>query len=359
MRHEMEAALTNLKNTHAAFLRSQQLFTSLTGTDDHIQPEIDRIVNKLVTEPSESLDLCTPRLQYWKLTELQYCFDLQYVASQKNKQESEKRAILSSALYYNRQNLDMMSQGKGKVLAEEEPVNYLSALENYLNKCLQIKNEEGIRVLESEFLKKYVQKEEIHQYRLICYFKLNYFMRFNQFKEACDYIEKENLEANLQSRQHLISDGRMSIIRNNCTLAYFLSENYEKAFQWAHIVLKNPRRHSNTVAYILCDMVYTICLLETNTFQDIYDHMNKLHKKYKRRFPENKFLHDLLTTIRYAAMPRHTQYLEVARENKNKLESAMLGSESLGVYAPMLAWVSMRISDQPTNLIQEALKYDI
>ena len=358
MKKEMDDTVANLKHTHETFLNAQQLYFSLTSTGDHIPPQTEQLMAKILTGPAENLDSFTPRLHYWKLIELQFCFDLRNVMNQKNKQESERKANLSSSLYYNRQNLDLMSMGKGKFMAEEEPVNYLSALENYLLKCIQIKNEEGIQVLDSEFLKKYTEKEDIYKYRLISFFKLSYYMRFNQFKEACDYIEEHDLETNLQSRQHLISYGRISMMRNNCTLAYFLCEHYEKALNWANTVLKTPKRIANSVVYILCDLVYTICLLETNRFSEIHTHLNKLHRKYKRRLPQNKFLHDLIVTIRYASMPLHAQFREITSQHKKYLEASMKDNDALGVYVPILAWISMRQSEEPTTLVKEIQRYD-
>jgi hypothetical protein len=242
----------------------------------------------------------------------------------------------------------------GRIMAEEEPVNYISALENYLNTCLEIKDKESISLLESDFVKNYVKKEDAYRYRIICYFKMLAFIRFNQFEEACRYIESENLEGNLKTRQHVISDYRMSIIRYCCIQAYFLSGKFEKALLWTELLIKNPRSQSNPLVFQISELLYPICLFETKQIGDIRMQFSNLIKKFRRREPENNFLQDLVLTLRLATKG---PYSNIIVQQHHKLHSYVEKNKLLSAYGPVLAWIDSKISNKP--LSEEIVQYNI
>lgn len=355
MQQEMEMALDRIRQTSTAFLQSQQLYVALKTTDGTVGPEIEKIMEHAVTGKQYLPEHTSPRLHYWRLVEIQYFHELQLVLHRKNARDTNERSERSDPLFYLKQNLDFMA-GKGKVIAEEEPINYFSALENYMSKSLELKDEDSIQLLESEFLKGYIKKEDILRYRIICYFKMLYFIRFNQFDQACQYVEDLNLEANLKSREHLISDFRMSVIRYCCVQAFFLNKKFEEAFKWTNYVIENPRSQSSPLVFLMCELIYPVCLLETQRLKSINSHLNNLLIKYKRRESGNNFLHELLMTMRYAALPKNIHYTKITEKRRQKLETYLSKNRELAIYGPVLAWIDSKISEKP--LSEEIRKYN-
>ncbi|MBL7783373.1 MAG: hypothetical protein JNM22_19230 [Saprospiraceae bacterium] len=354
MQAELDETLTNLKITYSTFLESQQLFIALRNAVDSIPKEAEILMEKTVALKDSLPEKVNPRLHYWKLVQLQYCSELVPFVKEKRSDKFN----LDDTLTYLKQNLEFLLHD-GKVIAEEEPVNYLSVLENYLTKCLEQKKEESIQILESEFVKKYIEKEEIHRYRTICYFRLLYFISFNQFKEACKYIRDENLEKNLKNRQHLITDTRMSVIRYSCMQAYYFTEEYDRALVWADLIIASPRSQSNPMVYLMCEISRVICLFETGRLPSIYSQVENLMKKYKRRQAKNTFLQNLLLNIRYASVQDNKLYQRKAQEQRAKLENHLQKNPRLKVYGPLLAWIDKRMSPTATSLAIEVAKFDL
>ncbi len=353
MQAELDETLSNLKATYSTFLESQQLFLALRNAVDSVSKEAEILMEKTISTKDTLTQKANPRLHYWKLVQLQYCSELVPFVKEKH----SNKFYLDDTLTYLKQNLEFLLHD-GKVIAEEEPVNYLSVLENYLTKCLEQKKEESIQILESEFVKKYIEKEEIHRYRTICYFRLLYFISFNQFKEACKYIRDENLEKNLKTRQHLITDTRMSVIRYSCMQAYYFTEDYERALVWADLIVASPRSQSNPMVYLMSEISRVICLLETGRLSSIYSLVENLIKKFKRRPTQSSFLPNLLLNIRYASVPDNKLYRRKAIEQRAKLENQLQKNPRLKVYGPLLAWIDKRMSPVETTLSIEVAKYD-
>ena len=353
MQQEMLKTLENIQSTHYTFLEAQQLFVALKKTEGSVSPVVAQLMKKVELQKEEPLDALQPRLHYWKLVRLQYYNELHLAMGRKNSESQLLQARLNDKLQYLKQNLDFMA-GEGKIMAEEEPVNYISALENYLNTCLEIRDKESVSLLESEFVKNYVKKEDAYRYRIICYYKMLAFLRFNQFDEACEYIESQNLEINLKNRQHVISDHRMSVIRYCCIQAYFLSGKFEKALIWTELLIENPRSQSNPLVFQISELLYPICLFETKRLGNIRMRFGNLIKKFKRREPENNFLQDLVLTLRMATKG---PYSSITGQQNQKLRVYLEKNKFLSAYGPVLAWIDSKLSGKP--LSEEIIKYNI
>ncbi len=357
MQEEQQQTLDIIEATYTTFLKAQRLLVAAKTNDTGVlSKEIMDIMDAVRNKQDDELEQISPRLHYWRLVEAQHCYELQSIVEQKNTQEEDSsQKNLSGALHQLKTNLNFMSD-KGKVIAEEEPVIYISTLENYLAHCLKLKDEEGIKKLESVFINNNDKKEEIHRYRSIIYYRMLNYIRFNRFKEACDYLEGQKLEENLQSRQHLISDNRMSAIRYCCVQAYFLNENYEMANNWANYIINNPRGQSLPLTFLLSELIEAICRLELKTLRSSSSYIEALIRKHKRREPNNKFLHDLLMAMKYAAMQPQSTVLKEIIKRRNKLETELNKNKALLIFGPVLAWLDSRISEK--TLAEEILKYN-
>lgn len=356
MQDELQKTLENISETYNTFLSSQKLFVAAKKTVSEAPPDIQHIMDAIRVKQNDDLDELSPRLQYWRRVEMQYYFELQSAIDRKSEQKDSVKANLSNALYYLKKNLAFISD-KGKILIEEEPVIYVSALENYLATCLQLKDEEGIKQLESSFVKDKNKKEDIHWYRSISFYRLVSFIRFNQFSEACTYIKNQKLRENLQKRQHLISDNRMSAIRYCCVQAYFLNANFEIAQEWIELILDKPSHQSLPITFQISEILYIICLIETNIKHNGVTLIENLIRTYRRNEPKNKFMHDLLMALRYAAMGQQESFLKATVKHRAKLESHLEKNKALYIYGPVLAWLDKRISGK--LLSEEIIKYNL
>ena len=356
MEDELQQTLRVVEATYTTFLNAQQmLIAAKTNDNGLLSKEINDIVENVQNRQEDDMEEISPRLHYWRLVELQHYYELQYIIDRKSAQVESSEKNLSGALNQLKANLDFMS-GKGKIIAEEEPVIYTSALENYLAKCLQLKDKAGIEKLESAFINNNDKKDEIHRYRSIVYYRMLSYIRFNQFSEACAYLEGQQLEENLHSRQHLISDNRMSAIRYACVQAYFLNENYEMASNWTNLIINNPRGQSLPITFLMSELIQSICRLEMKITRNSGSNLETLIRKYKRREPKNKFLHDLLLALKYAAMPPQSTLMKEIVKRRNKLEPELNKNTALLVFGPVLAWLDSRISGK--TLAEEILQYN-
>lgn len=355
MQKELEDGLENIRETYTTFLQSQRLLVEFKTTNGNISPEMSNLMNSIQLKKEDSLNDLSPRLHYWRLVEQQHYFELQSIIEKKSAQADPSKKNLSGAMDHLKKNLDFLSE-EGKIIAEEEPVIYFSTLENYLSKCLELKDTEGIQKLESVFTDIDDKKDEIHRFRSIVHYRILSFIRFNQFNDACLYIEALKLKANLQRLQHLISENRMSAIRYGCVLAYFLNENYNTSLEWINLILNNPRSQSLPIAFQMSELLQAICLIQIGPTRNSASLMEPLIRRYKRREPKNKFLHDLLMSLRYAAMQQQGAVVKATVKHRNKLDSHLEKNKSLFVYGPVLAWIDTRISGD--ILGNEILKYN-
>ncbi|MCC6281660.1 MAG: hypothetical protein IT262_13725 [Saprospiraceae bacterium] len=355
MQKELYDALQNIQETYTTFLQAQQLLVAFKTPDGNVSPEIRNLMNAIKDKKEDDLKGLSPRLHYWRLVEVQHYFELQYIIERKSLQADPSQKNLSDGLHQLKENLDFLSEN-GKIIAEEEPVIYYSTLENYLSKCLELKDTEGIKKLESAFIDNNDKKNEIHLYRSISHYRLLSYIRFNQFNEACLYIENQDLENNLQTRQHLISDNRMSIIRYGCVQAYFLNTNYKTALEWINRILNNPRSQSVPIAFQMSEMLQVICLIQIEPARNSTLLIDPLIRRCKRREPKNKFLHDLLLSLRYAAMQQQGATEKATLKQRNKLNAYLDKNKTLYVYGPVLAWIDSRISGK--SLAEEIITYN-
>jgi len=356
MQKELEYTLDNIRETYATFLQSQKLFVAAKKTVTEAPPDIQHIMDAIRVKQNDALDGLSPRLHYWRLVEMQYYFQLQSAIDRESEQKDSVQTSLSNAFYYMKKNLAFIS-GEGKILKEEEPVIYISALENYLANCLQQKDEEGIKQLESSFVEDKNKKEEIHRYRSISYYRLLSLIRFNQFNEACTYIKDQKLKENLQKRQQQISDNRMSAIRYCCVQAYFLNANFQIALEWIKLTLDKPRHQSLPIPFQISEILHIICLIEIDIKHNGATLIENLIRRYRRNEPKNKFMHDLLMALRYAAMRQQGAIVKTTIKHRSKLDTHFEKNKALYIYGPVLAWLDNRISGK--SLSEEIIKYNL
>jgi len=356
MQEELQYVLENIQETYTTFLQSQKLLVAAKTKVDEVPSDIQDIMDSIRVKQNDALDGLSPRLQYWRRVEMQYYFELQSKIDRKSEGEAPTQSSLSNALYYLKQNLAFIS-GEGKNLKEEEPVIYVGTLENYLSTCLHLKDEEGIKQLESAFTNDTNKTEDIHQYRSISYFRMLSFIRFNQFREACIYIQEQKLEENLQKRQNLISYNRMSAIRYCCVQAYFLNSNFEIALKWISLILDIPRNQALPQPFQISEILHIICLIEIYPTSNGVTLFVILLRKYRRKEPKNKFIHDLLMGLRYAAMRQQGAVVKTTIKYRNKLNPHFEKNEALFIYSPVLAWLDHRITGK--TLAEEIIKYDL
>ncbi len=356
MQEELQYTLDNIQETYTTFLQSQKLLVAAKTKVDEVPSDIQHIMDSIRVKQDDDLDGLSPRLHHWRLVEMQYYFELQAAIDRKSAQKDSVQANLSNALHNLKKNLALISD-EGKVLKEEEPVIYVSTLENYLASCLRLKNLESIKQLESSFVEDKNKKEEIHRYRSICYFRMLSFIRFNQFREACIYIQEQKLEENLQKRQSLISYNRMSAIRYCCVQAYFLNSNFEIALKWVSLILDLPRNQALPQPFQISEILQIICLIEIDIKHNGAALIENLIRRYKRNEPKNKFMHDLLTGLRYAAMPQQGAIEKTTMKHRAKLEAHFEKNQALFIYGPVLAWLDHRITGK--SLSEEIIKYNV
>lgn len=357
MQQELDCALKNVQETFTTFLQSQHLYLASKKYEGIVPESIKKRMDAVQLKQHDPLEKLPLRLHYWRLVELQCYYELQFAIDRKSEDVKDgKKSTLSSSLKSLRGNLDFMAH-KGKVLMEEEPINYSGVLENYLNKCLEAKDPKGIELLESAFKKSKNKKEEIHRYKSICYYKMLYYVGFNKFDTACEYVEKEDLMTNLNRREHLINATRMSAIRYACVQAYFLNQNFETAMDWAKYIVQRPRHQSLPMAFLMSDLIYFICQFEKGRLgKNLQLQINSLTTRYKRREPRNIFLRDLIITFRQATLIQQNHALKATMKRKKKLDTYLEKNPALLIYGPVLAWIDSRTSGK--SLAEEILKYN-
>jgi tetratricopeptide (TPR) repeat protein len=120
---------------------------------------------------------------------------------------------------------------------------YIARLANYINNSIVVKkyNLAYSLIEKMEELKTTTFDEAGEQFQNVYFYKLFYFLNLEQYSDAKHLIPY--IEQGLLKYDKKISAGRKISFYYNCTIAYFLSNEYEEAVNWLQKILSITRTH--------------------------------------------------------------------------------------------------------------------
>jgi len=120
---------------------------------------------------------------------------------------------------------------------------YIARLANYINNSIVAKKYDlAYSLIEKmDKLKTTTFDEAGEQFQNVYFYKLFYFLNLEKYSEAKELIPY--IEGGLSKYDKKISAGRKISFYYNCTIAHFLSSEYEEAVNWLNKILSITRTH--------------------------------------------------------------------------------------------------------------------
>jgi hypothetical protein len=140
-------------------------------------------------------------------------------------------------------------------LIEENPIHYIAALHNILNHHLITHDYDNFNIYLKK-LKDYnfnMPHERANVFSALCLFELGYYLERRDYKNAIQFIEETVVK--YENVTNLINPEHKVILNHHAVLAYYHSQQFNKALKWVNKVLivnnKGLRLDIKASSYVL------------------------------------------------------------------------------------------------------------
>jgi hypothetical protein len=301
----------------------------------------------------ESLGIRSKILLYSILSDY---YDLKYMMhGSKTAGSLVKKALLDKAIHYQGRIIELYRTDK--IIEEEEQVSFLAIMDNYVNRCLRNGRVDLTERLESDWEK---SKNELVKIRNLASYRLSRHLTLNEFRQAREYLEKNNVLEGLEKYEMRIPTSRYQVIVYSAGQVYYAQDDFEKAVDFFQKVI-DIKTELRPEIVLVCKILEIICLWEYGAYKndpDIQRPVRNLRRSLSRSGQLSDFVGKTLDGVEMVF--RSSRALTKAGFpdllNDLKTEYAQRkGDKNIIMFFLVLAWFDARLNR--TSIGVEILKY--
>lgn len=283
-------------------------------------------------------------------------YDLKYMMhGSKTSGSLVKKALLDKAIHY--QGCIIELYRTDKIIEAEEQVSFLVIMDNYVNRCLRNGRVELTERLESDWEK---SKNELVKIRNLAYYRLSRHLTLNEFRQAREYLEENQVMEKLEKFSLRIPISRYQFMIYSAGQVYYAQDDFDKAVDFFQKVI-DIKTELRPEVVLVCKILEIICLWEYGAYKndpDIQRPVRNLRRSISRSGQLNEYAGKILDGVEMVfRSPRAlTKAGFPILLNELKTEYAQRkGDKNVIMFFLVLAWFDARLNR--TSISVEILKY--
>ncbi|MBK7937582.1 MAG: hypothetical protein IPJ82_11015 [Lewinellaceae bacterium] len=294
------------------------------------------------------------RARFWYHNSLSFYHEILAKQQQKSSAPINSSINLQSALYHNEAMINL-SEGPGKMVADEDTFFYDALVDNYINLCQRLGEYEKISGFEQRLIS---TKNEVQFLRSVTFHHINRLLGNHAYQEAADYITQNRLSNRLLFYENRISEGRLLALRHACGLIFYIVEQFEAASDWLAKNYQGQPSKNNPTFFLAGEFMYIISLFQTGTYKrdPVRPLINFQNKLRRRNVKISDFHKALFSTLKNVFQPKLPESKEEIRSLVEPVCNRILDeNRNLIHFAPIAAWLEARLNG--TKVADELMKY--
>lgn len=316
---------------------------------EHIEEKIKSILH----DPESVERTLSVRSRIWVYLTLSHYFDLQYlIGPGKTESGLLKKTHAEKSLIFQGKAIRIFEENKSMEMEEQDL--YVKILGDYINRCLRFDRAELVEQLEKAFTDR---KNEVFKYRYVAFYRLQYYLRFNDFKNAEIYFKQHDIAAGINKFKAEIPENRLLSLYFTIGQIYYAQNNFDQAGDWFSKVARF-RLELKPDAVVVCKILEIICLWELKTFENDPNPTrpsNNLRRAFRRAKILSPFVNKILDAIDIVFKNRDSLKRSDLPDLLAEIKSDFENDKSKQLYYLILVWFGAKL--HRTNVGIEIVKY--
>jgi hypothetical protein len=318
-----------------------------------LSSELAEAVNFRVLDADPAwLQQASPMTRIWRLNCLFFYYELQYRLARQATNRAGADSYLDRRLECLQAIVEIFHR-ENRAQLEDDPYLYNGFLDNYLSTSLMMGRLESLRDLEEEFK---AGRQELFLVRAVAFHRLQHWLLYGEFEQACAYIETQQLKDQLERYKHQIDEMRLVQLYFCGAQSFYLAGYFEEAADWFRQIYNRPRSKGLHLYLVLSELLMFLCQYQTNSKTRIAPVLRTMVQQIRRQRLQPDIFLPLLDGIKLVVDPPRAGRVDRLPAIIEQAFKGISQQKNLLVFGNVLAWIEARVNG--TTITQEIAKYN-